>query len=407
MTAKKRNRVIPYSRQKITDEDIDAVVSVLRSDYLTQGPTVELFEQAISEYVGSRFALTVSSCTAGLHCLYSALYKPMVSNYLLTTPLTFASTVNAAKLVGYKPVLIDINLKTFGLCCEALENALEHLRRVDAGSNIVVANVHYSGCAVNSCRISNIAGKYEAIVVEDAAHSFGGSYDDGSKVGSPGTSAASVFSFHPVKSMTTGEGGVVVTDSEPLFNRMKRLRSHGISKSDEELEDPDLQIDSNGAGWWYYEVLELGLNYRLTDIQAALGLSQLKKIDSFMNERKLIAGRYDKIFELKGLDHLKYPAAIAKHLSANHLYPILVDYPVLGLTRPDFIVELNKRNIRTQVHYIPIYKHPFYRNLSSQISSFPNTEFFYSRCLSIPIYPGLSITEQDYVIDQISQLCVI
>ena len=375
--------MIPYARQSINQADIDAVVDVLRGDWLTQGPAVPQFEQALATYCGAAAAVAVSSGTSALHLACRALgFGP--GDTLWTSPVTFVSSANCALFCGGDVDFVDIDERTYNLCPRALARKLDVAERAGKLPKIVVP-VHFAGQSCDMAEIQTLAQRYGFRVIEDASHALGGNYR-GLPVGSCQYADITVFSFHPVKSITTGEGGALVCKDRALADRAGMLRSHGITRDPSTLSD-----DSQGG--WYYEQLELGFNYRMTDLQAALGLSQLNRLDSFVARRRQLARQYDE--RLQGLP-LQKPWQHPGSESAYHLYPVRFDGG--AETRRQVFDSLACAGIRSQVHYIPVHLQPFYRERGFRRGDFPESERYYDGALSLPLFPRLSAGEQDKVV---------
>lgn len=378
---------ISYGRQHITDEDIQAVVETLKSDYLTQGPKILEFEKAFAGYVGSRYAVAVNNATSGLHLAAAALgVQP--GDKVIVTPLTFAASANCIRYCGGEVVFCDIDKDTFLMDIRKLKALLEASPK---GTYKGIVPVDFAGYPVDLEQFRRLADEYGLWIIEDACHAPGGYFTDSSGnrqfCGNGKLAEISVFSFHPVKHIATGEGGMVTTDSKELYDKLCLYRTHGITK------DPAL-LDENHGGW-YYEMQELGFNYRLTDFQAALGVSQLKRADAGLARRQEIARRYDDAFkDIRGID-IPYRSATIYH--AFHLYVIRVD-DRLGLY--DF---LRNNGIYAQVHYVPLHVMPYYRKRGSNKGDMPVAEKYYEHCLSLPMYPTLTDEEQAYVINKISE----
>lgn len=384
-----------YGRQSIDDADIDAVVGVLRSDFLTQGPAVERFEAALAERTGARYAVSVSNGTAALHlaCLAADVGQGDVG---LTSAITFAASANCIRYVGGEPGFVDIDRTSLCMSVEGLKQALDRTPQAK-----VVIPVHLAGLADESAGIRDAAnGK---TVIEDAAHSLGGQYTCGKPVGCGAYSDMTTLSFHPVKTITTGEGGAVLTNDEELARRLRRLRSHGIERDSSRFMGKDFS-EGNVVKPWYYEQQELGFNYRMTDIQAALGFSQLSKLDRFVARRREIAARYDEAFsDLLGVE-LPQSSPKQRARSAHHLYILLLDFEVLNTTRSAVMWKLRDCGIGTQVHYIPVYRLPYYAdNFPVDPGQYPAAERYYETCLSIPMHPGLTDEDVEYVIANTKQ----
>ena len=375
---------IPYGKQAIDEDDIDAVVKVLRSDFLTQGPQIELFEQAVASYCSTAYAVAFSSGTAALHgaCFAAEIKKDYE---VITSPLTFAASANCVLYCGGKPIFADIKKDLPLIDPQQIEKKITPKTRV-------LIPVDYSGIPADYDEINEVAKRYNLIVIADASHSFGATYK-GRKVGT--LVDMTVFSFHPVKTITTGEGGMVVTNNRHLYERLKLFRTHGITK------DKKYLIKKN-EGPWYYEMQELGFNYRLTDIQAALGVSQVKKIDIFLKKRKVIAQAYQNAF----INHSLINCLYIPHdrTSAWHLFPILLNKKFIKF-RKEIVEKLHSTGIRAQVHYIPVHVHPYYqRHFRYKMGDFPNTELFYKREISLPIYPQLTNEQFTYVVKIVNEL---
>ncbi len=376
---------IPYGKHHITQEDIDAVVEVLQSDHLTQGPKVKEFEQNFAEYIGSKYAVAVSNGTAALHL--SALALGVESGKkVLTTPITFAASANCVLYAGGEVDFVDIDPDTFLMDLDKLEEKLAHAPK---GTYSGVIPVDFAGYPVNLARLRNMADQYGLWILEDACHAPGAYFADsnGAKqfCGNGNFADLAIFSFHPVKHIATGEGGMITTNDEALYKKLLLLRTHGITK------DPHLLQENHGG--WYYEMQELGFNYRLSDIHAALGISQLKRADENLQRRRQIAAKYEEVFRDK--PYIKgQSGSVEGH--AYHLYIIETK------NRKGLYEYLRQHNIFTQVHYIPNHLQPYYREQGWKQGDLPNAEKYYEKCLSIPMYHSMTEAEQKYVIDKIS-----
>ncbi len=370
---------IPYGRQTIEEDDIQAVVEALQADFLTTGPKIAEFEQKFAEFVGAKYAVAVSNGTAALHiaCLAAGIKE---GDEVITTPITFVASANCVLYCGAKPVFADIDPLTYNIDPEDIR------RKVTNKTKAIIA-VHFTGQPCQMDEIREIADEYNLIIIEDAAHALGGEYK-GKQIGS--ISEMTTFSFHPVKHITTCEGGMVTTNDKSLYERLNLLRSHGITR------DSAFLIKNDGP--WYYEQQELGFNYRITDVQCALGLSQLKKLDNFIQRRKEIAQKYNKAFE--GLEGIIVPRQAEQCKNSWHLYVI----QVTKKSRKSVVEGLHAKGIGVNVHYIPVYRQPFYQNNGYADIWCINSERLYDSMISIPIYAGLSDEEQEYVIDQIKEL---
>ncbi|MFQ5647268.1 MAG: UDP-4-amino-4,6-dideoxy-N-acetyl-beta-L-altrosamine transaminase [bacterium] len=361
---------LPYGCQYLDEDDYQAVLSVLQGNWLTQGQTVGQFEQSLLTYCGTAYATVCSSGTAALHILMLALgVRP--GDEVITTPVTFASTANCVRFCQGIPVFADIDSETANLAPDEIEKKI-------TPKTVGIIPVHFAGNPCDMESIHRIACKHGLWVIEDACHALGADYH-GQKIGSCQFSQATVFSFHPVKHITTGEGGAVLTNDKKLAKRTKMFRTHGIRQTysyEEREREP-----------WKYEMVELGYNYRITDIQCALGVSQLGKLNRFLKRRREITGEYRETFsQIEGISCLRTTENAA---SAYHLFVLSIDYQQFGVSRTQVMKRLLKQhNIGTQVHYIPVYQHPYYRKLLGEIR-LPNTESYYEKCLSIPLFPGM------------------
>lgn len=387
---------IPYGRHFLDESDVQAVVEVLRHGWLTQGPKVGEFEAAVAAHVGARYAVAVSSGTAALHiaCMASGVGK---GDTVVTSPNTFVASANCAAYVGATPQFSDIDPESINLDPRKLDARCAELGRVKA-----IIPVHFAGLPCDMPAIRKIADRYGSVVIEDAAHALGAVYDDGNPVGNCAHSDMTVFSFHPVKVIATGEGGMVTTNSEALYRDLLRLRSHGINKDNDPYLHPEHAYTDGVANPWYYEMRELGFNYRITDVQCALGLSQFAKLDRFLQRRRELALRYDRIFA--ETPHITPIQRAGRAGSAHHLYVVRIDYAAVGRTRASFMQELRARDIFCQVHYIPVHYHPYYRANGHRQDRFPAAERYYEQALSLPLYYTLSDDDQDYVAVQIKDL---
>jgi len=388
--------MIPYGRHHIDEEDIQAVVDVLRSGILTQGPAIEAFEKAVAEYVDAQYAVAVSSCTAALHiAALAAGVGPGTS--LVTSPITFVASANAALYVGATPAFADIDPETVNMSPDSLRETLQSQANVRA-----VIPVHYAGLPCDMPAIKSLADEFGAVVIEDAAHALGASYPDGRKVGCCDHSLMTTFSFHPVKAIAAGEGGMITTNDEATYRKLLRLRSHGINKLDDPFELPEQATTNGEVNPWYYEMQELGFHYRITDIQCALALSQFKKVDNFISRRSELVRRYDDL--LSGMEHLQSAQKAGREISGHHLYTVRIDFGAAGKNRRQLMVDLREREIVTQVHYIPVTAQPFYRDLGFRKENYPESWKYYEQTLSIPLYVDLTESQQDKVIAALKEL---
>lgn len=387
---------IPYGRHFLDESDIQAVVEVLRHGWLTQGPKVGEFEAAVAARVGVKYAVAVSSGTAALHiaCMAAGIGK---GDTVVTSPNTFVASANCAAYVGAIPQFSDIDPETINLDPRKLDGRCAELERVKA-----IIPVHFAGLPCDMPAIRKIADRHGSVVIEDAAHALGAVYDDGRPVGNCAHSDMTVFSFHPVKIIATAEGGMVTTNSETLYRDLLRLRSHGINKDKDPYLHPEHAYTDGIANPWYYEMRELGFNYRITDVQCALGLSQFGKLDRFLQRRRELALRYDRIFA--ETPHITPIQRDGRSNSAHHLYVVRIDYQAAGRSRASLMQELRARNINCQVHYIPVHYHPYYRANGHRHDRFPEAEHYYEQALSLPLYYALSDDDQDYVVAQFKGL---
>ncbi|MCX6113053.1 MAG: UDP-4-amino-4,6-dideoxy-N-acetyl-beta-L-altrosamine transaminase [Proteobacteria bacterium] len=376
---------IPYGRQYIDDTDIEAVVKALRSDYLTQGPAVDEFEKSICEYTGAKYCVAVCNGTAALHLAVKALD---VQSGLegITTTNTFVASSNCLVYNNLRPVFADIDERTYNI------DPVEVEKKITSKTKIIIP-VHFAGQTANMEKIFKFSKNKDIHIIEDASHAIGSKYKCGTRVGSCKYSDMTVFSFHPVKTITTGEGGAITTNNEKLYKKLRILRTHGITK----------QNMSKNPGPWYYEMQDLGFNYRLTDLQALLGTSQMRKIDLFIKRRREIIDFYNNIF--KGLDWLITPYQEEGVFSALHLYVLKIDFNKIEKTRKQVMEELKEKNIGTQVHYIPVHTQPYYvKTFGYKQGDYPNAEKYYEQALSIPLYPKMTEEEVEWVVDNIKGL---
>ena len=369
---------IPYGKQTIEQDDIKAVVETLQSDFLTTGPEVVEFEEAVANYCGAKYCVAVSNGTAALHLASLALLKK--GDKVLTTPNSFLATSNAILYVGAKPVFVDI-AKDGNINLELCEEELKKDSSIKA-----IYGVSFSGNMLNQKKLKYLKEQYSVIILEDNAHAIGAKRQ-GIKAGSCVNSDASIFSFHPVKHITTGEGGAITTNSKKLHEELLILRNHGMVKT------ADMKP-------WEYEMRELGFNYRITDIQCALGLSQLKKLDSFVQKRQNIAKRYDEAFK----NSIIKPLYSYNIDSSYHLYVVLVDFSKLSISKEELFINMREKGIGLQLHYIPINKQPYYKKLGYGNENTPIMDKYYEQCFSLPIFPKLSDKEQEYVIESLLEV---
>lgn len=372
--------MIPYGKQTIEQDDIQAVVDVLKSDFLTTGPKIAEFEQTVADYVGAKYAVAISNGTSALHAAcFAAGIGP--GDEVITTPLTFAASANCVLYCGGTPVFADVDPKTYNIDPEDIR------RKITDRTKAIIA-VHLAGQPCDMDAIYSIAREHGLIVIEDGAHALGSVYK-GKKVGS--MSDMTTFSFHPVKPITTGEGGMIVTDNEDFYKKMVLFRSHGITRDDSMMTRND--------GPWFYQQFDLGYNYRITDIQCALGCSQMKKLDRFLARRKEIVARYNEAFA--DCDNIITPYQLSDTESGWHLYIVQVK----NCDRKQVFENMREKGIGVNVHYIPVYMHPYYQEHGYENVHCVNAEEIYSHIISLPLYPGLTFEQQDYVIDTLKSLC--
>jgi perosamine synthetase len=379
-----------YGRHHVDDEDIQAVVDQMRNRSLTQGPAVGEFERAVASYVGARYGVAVTSGTAALHlaCAAAGLGP---GDTLVTSPTTFVASANCAAYVGATPEFSDIDAATLNLDPVELARRCAGFERVKA-----IVPVHFAGLPCAMPAIRAVADTHDAIVIEDASHGLGGRYPDGSMIGCCAHSEMTVFSFHPVKPITTAEGGMIMTNDEALYRDLLRLRSHGINKMDDALLDPEHAYTDGQVNPWYYEMQELGFNYRITEIQAALGTSQMRKLDRFLARRRALAARYDEAF--RGSDFIGPAQVGGRELSGHHLYTVRIPFGRGCVTRAAYMRRLFDAGITAQVHYVPVPLHPYYRRRGHRAEDYPNSWQYYHEALSIPFFYDLTDAEQDGVV---------
>ena len=378
-------KIIPYGRQWIDASDIREVIKVLKSDWLTQGPKIKEFEGALCDYTGAKYAVAVSSGTSALHiaCLAAGIKR---GDEVITSPITFVASANCILYCGGKPVFADIQKDTVNIDPEEIK------KKISPNTKAIIP-VHFAGHPCDLEEISLIAQKHNLLVIEDAAHALGAEYKN-TKIGSCKYSDMAIFSFHPVKSITTGEGGAILTNNEEIFKKLLIFRNHGIAKEKAELMNKN-------EGPWFYEMHELGFNYRITDIQATLGISQLKKINSFISDRREIAKFYNKSF--RGNNYFDIPVEREYVFSAYHLYPIRVK-DKFKVQKKEIFNKMRDSGLGIQVHYIPVYLQPFYKKLGYKIKICPKAEDFYEKEISIPMYPSLKDTQIKFVVKEILKI---
>ena len=379
---------IPYGRQDIRRADIDAVLEVLSSDFLTQGPVVPLFEDMIAVTTEVKYATAVNSATSALHIACLALGVGL-GDYVWTVPNTFVASANCALYCGAKIDFVDIDPETYNISIDLLQKKLKKAKKTGHLPKVVIP-VHLTGEPCDMAAIKKLAQEYNFKIIEDGSHAIGGQYA-GKPIGCCEYSDITVFSFHPVKIVTSGEGGAALTNCPELDQKLKRLRSHGITRDPAHMEFPT----DNG---WYYEQVDLGFNYRMTDIHAALGLSQLTRLHDYVEKRQSIAARYDQ--SLKGCN-LNTPYRNSSNKSALHLYVIQVE----ASQHKRIFHELRGNNIGVNLHYIPVHTQPYYQKLGFAWGDFPNSEDYYRRAISLPMFPTLTKVEQTFVIETVEKLC--
>jgi perosamine synthetase len=388
--------MIPYGRHYIDEDDIQAVVNVLRSNSLTQGPVIEKFESAVADYVGVKYAVAVSSGTAALHLanLVAGL-GPKFS--AITSPISFVASANAVRYCGGDVLFADIDPETINMSPDVLREVLSKNSNVKA-----IIPVHFAGLPCDMSAIKTLADSAGASVIEDAAHALGATYPNGKRVGSCENSLMTIFSFHPVKAIAAGEGGMITTNDETVYRRLLRLRSHGINKFDDPFLEKEQATTNGVTNPWYYEMQELGLHYRITDIQCALALSQLRKIDTFVKRRHELASQYDKLFSK--INQCLPIQILCRSQSAHHLYVLRINFDALKINRPQLMLHLRSQGVGTQVHYIPLARHPYYRTLGFQPEDYPHAESYYKEALTIPLFYDLTNEQQNDIFNKLQEI---
>ncbi|WP_367987881.1 UDP-4-amino-4,6-dideoxy-N-acetyl-beta-L-altrosamine transaminase [Vibrio sp. NTOU-M3] len=386
-----RRKVIPYGKQDITQEDIDGVVEVLNSNFLTQGPKVPEFEKLLTDHTGANHALAVNSATSALHiaCLALGLGK---GDWLWTSPITFVASANCGLYCGAQVDFVDIDSATYNLCPKKLE---EKLIKAKASGTLpkVLVPVHLCGQPCDMQAIGRLAKEYGFKVIEDASHAIGGQYH-GQPIGNCAYSDIAVFSFHPVKIVTTAEGGAVVTNNRELADKMALLRSHGITRETE-------QMVGESHGGWYYQQIDLGFNYRMTELQAALGVTQMKRLEQFITARHRLANRYNEL--LKDLP-VVLPYQLENTYSGLHLYVIRLQLENVSLTHKEVFDSLRERGVGVNLHYIPVHTQPYYEKMGFREGDFPESEQYYREAISIPMFHAMSNEQQDKVVEVLSEV---
>jgi len=379
-----RETYLSYGKQNIDEDDIQEVIKVLKSDYLTTGPYVKIFEENIANYVGASYAVAFSNGTAALHgaCFAAGIEE---GDEVIVSPMTFAASSNAILYCGGIPIFCDIDMNTGNIDVSKIEEKITSKTKA-------IIPVDFAGHSVDMDEIIKIANKYNLIVIEDGAHALGGEYKN-KKIGNG--AHMTEFSFHPVKPITTGEGGIITTNDKELYNKLIRFRSHGITR------DKNFLVNKN-EGPWYYEQLELGFNYRLTDIGAALGVSQLKKLDKFIERRREIANIYNEAF--KDIEEIEIPIEYDYAKSGYHIYVIKLKLEKLCKTRKEIFMELENNNIGVNVHYVPVYYHPYYKELGYDKGLCKVAEQFYERIITLPLHPSITNEEIKYIISKVKEV---
>ena len=383
--------MIPYGRQEVTDEDIKSVIDVLKSDFLTQGPVVPEFEQQICNYAGAVYGVAVNSATSALHiaCLALGLKK---GDVLWTTAITFVASANCARYCGAEVDFVDIDHLSYNMSVKSLEEKLILANEIGKLPKIVIP-VHLSGQSCEMQDIYRLSKKYNFSIIEDASHAIGGKYK-GESIGNCRYSDITVFSFHPVKIITTCEGGMALTNDNDLASKMDLFRSHGITRDNSLMNQPS-------HGDWYYQQISLGFNYRMTELQAALGLSQLKRLDNYVKQRHDIAIYYtEKLSNLPVVIPWQHPDSY----SGLHLYIIRLKLDLISMTHKDVFKALRQNGIGVNLHYIPVYHQPYYEKMGFMKENFPNAEKYYSEAISLPMYPTLSTQDLNTVVDVLGKV---
>ncbi|WP_417698469.1 UDP-4-amino-4,6-dideoxy-N-acetyl-beta-L-altrosamine transaminase [Psychromonas sp.] len=377
------NKLIPYGKQSISQDDINAVIDVLKSDWLTQGPKVPAFESAIAEYCGANHACATNSATSALHIACLAL-GVSIGDIVWTSPISFVASSNCALYCGASVDFVDIDLETGNMSVIALKEKLAIAKQNKRLPKVVIP-VHLAGQSCDMAAINELAEEYDFKIIEDASHAIGAKYKD-KPVGSCDYSDITVFSFHPVKIITSAEGGMAVTNCAELNKKMSRLRSHGITNIPEEMTEPS-------HGPWYYQQIELGFNYRMTELQAALGLSQLKQLDNFISIRNQIAEDFDKYFTSQGLEPLRQKS---ESYSSYHLYILKIDFTTQQ-QQAQMVTLLREQGVQAHLHYIPIFLQPYYQELGFNKCDFSQSMRYYQQAMTIPLHPSLSSQDIDYI----------
>ena len=395
-SGKRNPKLIPYGKHNVTLSEALKVAWQIRFRSLTQGPKIDEFEKVVAAYVGCRYAVAVSSATAGLHIAMLALDLPQNSK-VITSPISFVASSNSILYSGHRPVFLDIDSKTINLDLDLVENHV----KLDTDVRAVIP-VHFAGLPCDMRKLKKIATENNLRVIEDAAHALGAIYETGEKVGSCKFSDMTVFSFHPVKSITTGEGGMITTNDYNLYKKLLRLRSHGINKLDDDFRNSILSSTAGVTNPWYYEMIELGFNFRLTEIQAVLGISQMKRLDGFIKRRAMLAENYQKLLQ----NSFKISVAQKTNIvgSSNHIFPVRIKFDKSLQSRNRVMNQLKSFGVHTQVHYIPIPSQPYYQQLGYEITAIPNAFSYYAEALTIPLFPDLTARKQRKIIKLLENL---
>lgn len=383
--------MIPYAKQSITEQDIDAVVQVLRSDFITQGPIVSQFEKAVADYCSAQYSIAVSNGTAALHLACLALGVSS-GDIVWTSPNTFVASANCALYCGAVVDFVDIDSITYNMSLEALKKKLQDAQQNDCLPKVLIA-VHFAGQSCEMKEIKALSEQYGFMIIEDAAHALGGDYL-GQKIGSCLYSHITIFSFHPAKMVTTGEGGMLLTNESELAYSIEQLRSHGITKNTENMTH-------ESYGDWYYQQLNLGFNYRITDLQAALGLSQLQRLNEFVNKRRQLVQSYNT--QLAGLS-ITIPWQHPDSQSCWHLYVIRLKLKKITKNRKEVFDQLRQSGIGVHVHYIPVHTQPYYQQLGFNRGDFPESETYYEEALTLPLYVDLTETDINFITQKLRDI---
>lgn len=380
--------MIYYGRQNINENDINTVIDVLKSDFLTQGPAIERFEKRVAEYCGAKYAVAVTNATSALHIACKAVGLGE-GDILWTSPITFTASANCGRYCGADVDFVDIDDSTYNMSVDELEKKLKSAKKLPK----VVVPVHLAGQSCDMKRIYELSRQYGFTVLEDASHAIGADYLD-TKVGSCKYSDMTVFSFHPVKIITTGEGGMVLTNNEELYKKLVLFRSHGITR------DVDM-MTHEADGPWYYQQVNLGFNYRMTDIQAALGWSQMDRLDEFVSRRRYLVERYNEL--LKDLP-IRTPYRCECANPSWHLYIARIDFTKIGFTKKELFARMKEKGVMLNLHYIPVHTQPYYQNLGLKFGDYPVSENYYEEAFTLPLYYDLTDEMQDYIISVLSEI---